>query len=433
MMRSISLPAVLVAALLPVTAAAEDDGHGHGAGATDGRPALSLVLDGFFYHDNQQGEGDEILEEAAGILHGVHADEHGHARENGFNLGESELAVEASLPSQLKARLSLALLADEIELEEAWLETQGLPAGLAVKAGRFLSGIGYLNSQHKHEQDFAGDNLVYGALLGGHGLLDTGMQLTWQAPVPFYLLFGVEALQGQDQERFGTLVEPEEADAVVLSGAGLPEHQAGPRTGTFFIKLAPYLGEQHSLQFGLSLAHASQFQQLIDEDDTVVDDQFALDGQQSLAGMDVVYELDGRGEQGKGDLELVAEYLLLEKDMRVTGADAAAPVLVGDTVSGTQDGMYVQASYGIAPRWQLGLRHEVSGMQNELDEAGSVLAFDASSRTTLAVTFRPNPSTRLRMQFSSADVSDEAGATTQLNEFVLGYTGTFGGHEGHAH
>lgn len=396
-------------------------------------PRLSLVLDAQYARDNQGGDGHEIIEEAAGILHGVHFHEDDHGQENGLGLSAAELAVEAGLSSQLAARLSLELTVDTIELEEAWVQTQGLPSGLSVKAGRFLSGIGYLNSQHPHEQDFANGNLVYTALVGPHGLLDTGVQLTWQAPVPFFLQVGAEALQGHGQERFGTLLEAEEADAVVLSGAGLADKKDGPRTGTFFLKAAPYLGEQHSLQFGLSWARAGQFQQVLDEDEVAADDQFGLEGRQTLWGLDMVYEHDAEGREGAGDLELVAEYLRLEKDMTVTGADAGADVVAGDRVSGRQDGVYVQAMVGMAPRWQVGLRHEVVGLQNELKEGGAHLSLDDSQRTSLVLSYRPNAASRLRLQLSSAGIRDEDGAKTRLEQVSLGYTVTLGSHEGHVH
>lgn len=429
--RFLTLPALLAAQLsLPVQA---DEGHAHDDDAAGGMPRLSLVLDAQYVRDNQDGAGHELIEEAAGILHGVHFHEDEHGQENGLGLGASELAIEAELPSQLRARLSLALATGGIELEDAWVQTQGLPAGLAVKMGRFLSGLGVLNGQHLHERDFGSGNLVYDSLLGEHGVLDTGTQLTWQAPVPFYLQLGAEALQGHEQERFGTLIEPEEADALVLSGADLAEKKDGPRTGVLFAKLAPYLGERHSLQFGASWARASQFQQVIDEDASLVDDQFALEGHQTLTGLDVVYEHDGEGADGAGDVEVVAEYLRLEKDMKVRGADAAAPVVVGDAVSGEQDGVYVQAMYGIAPRWQVGLRHEVAGMRNELTTGSDRIGFDSSTRNTLAVFYRPNAASRLRLQVSSADIRDEAGDRVRLKQLSLGYMVMFGSHEGHAH
>lgn len=424
--------AVAVAAQLSLPAQAEE-GHAHGEGVADAMPRLSLVLDAQYVRDNQGGDGHEIIEAAAGILHGAHFHQDEHGREDGFGLGASELALEADLRSQLKARVSLALTGNEIKLEEAWVQTQGLPSGLSVKAGRFLSGIGYLNGQHPHEQDFTNGNLVYSALLGPHGVLDTGMQLTWQAPVPFFLLVGAEALQGHEQERFGALLAAAEADAIVLSGAGLADPREGPRTGTIFLKAAPYLGEQHSLQLGMSWARAGQFQQVLDEDELVTNDQLALEGRQTLWGLDMVYEHDAGGADGAGDLELVAEYLWLEKDMRVTGADAGAGVVAGDRVSGQQDGVYVQAMYGVAPRWQVGLRHEVLGVNNTLTTAGQSASLPDSQRASVMVAYRPNAAMRLRLQLSSADLRDESGGRTRLRQVQIGYTVTLGSHQGHAH
>ena len=46
------------------------------------------------------------------------------------------------------------------------MQTTALGNGLSVKAGRFLSGVGYLNAQHAHTWDFVDAPLAYQALLG---------------------------------------------------------------------------------------------------------------------------------------------------------------------------------------------------------------------------------------------------------------------------
>jgi hypothetical protein len=45
---------------------------------------------------------------------------------------------------------------------------------------------------------------VYKVFLGDDGLKEKGVQLNWLAPTPFYLLFGVEVLQGENEQSFGT-------------------------------------------------------------------------------------------------------------------------------------------------------------------------------------------------------------------------------------
>lgn len=398
-------------------------------------PQISLILDGSLYHDNQDGAGAERLAEMAGIGHGVHVGGHDHGGlENGFNLGESELVMSAVVDPYFDGKLTLTVSGDgATELEEAWLQTRLLPAGLKLKMGKFLSGIGYGNSQHPHTWDFADPNLATQGILGDHGLMDSGVQLSWLPPTPFYLQIGAEALQGNDQERFGALIENADAAGFTTLADPMPEHRGGPRLTTAFIKAAPDLGDAHALQLGLSYAKARQFQQLMDEDDTPQStDEFALDGDQTLSAADLVYKFDSAGEFGSGDLKVAAEYLRLKKSMTVSAADATAPVVTGDRVSGTQDGYYLQATYGIAPRWQLGFRHDVNGSSNELVEAGTRIGFEASSRRSAALTFFPSEFSRLRLQVAQGDIYDEAGVKTALRQVFLQYTHSLGPHGAHA-
>lgn len=433
---SLASLAGFAAALQGSAGHAQDSSQAITAG-TAFNPQIALILTGDFYNDNARGAGSAIVGEAAGILHGAHFHEHGHAPENGFNLGESELVLAATVDPYFDARFIAAFGgAGEVEIEEAWLQTRLLPAGLKVKAGRFLSAIGYQNSQHPHAWDFSDQNLAYTALLGAHGLQDSGLQLTWLAPAPFYLLLGAEALQGSGQERFGAVVEADAAatainDPATFTGS-LPEHEDGPRLATAFAKFGPDLGDTHALQFGLSYARARQFQQVIDPDDTQPDDEYLLDGDQQLWGLDLVYKFDAAGAGGTGDFRLAAEYLRLEKDMTVTGAGAAVTALLpGAAVSGEQDGWYVQATYGLARRWQLGLRHDATGDTNQLDEGGTIAELASSARTTLALSYLPSEFSRLRLQAAQGEIRDESGAAIELDQIWLTYTLSLGAHGAH--
>lgn len=416
--------------------------------ASQFNPSISLILDGNYYHDNKKGAAGEYLEEIAGISHTVHdthAHEHGLAQ--GFNIGESELVMSAIVDPYFDGKLTLAIDGEGgVELEEAWLQTRMLPAGLKVKMGKFLSDIGYLNNQHPHTWDFADQNLAYTALLGEHGLMDAGLQLTWLAPTPFYALFGIEALQGNDQERLGALVDEELNHQTIDENnmlGSFAEPKAGPRINTFFAKFAPDLGSNHALQWGVSYAQATQYQQLLDEDDTVQNgDELALDGKQTLIGTDIVYKWDGAGQYGQGDFKVIAEYLQLKKDMTVTasgiGMDSdgdsildSFPLAIASKITGRQDGYTLQASYGIAPRWQVSLRHDATGNTNELNNAGNKISFKDSSRNSLALSFYASEFSRLRVQASQADLADETGKVEKVNQLFLQYTHSLGAHGAH--
>ena len=396
-------------------------------------PQISLILDGNFYHDNQKGRSGEILDGTAGIGHGVGFGEEEAGLQNGFNLGESELVMSAIVDPYFDGYLTLTVGADGgTALEESWLQTRLLPNGLKIKMGKFLSGIGYQNSQHRHAWDFADQNLAYLGLLGGEGFQDTGLQLTWVAPTSFYTLLGVEALQGNDQERLGTQINNTDAETILGNAQSLPEAKAGPRIHTLFAKFAPDVGDSQALQIGVSYAQAQQYQQVLDEDGTPVNgDEYAIDGTQTLYGLDWVYKWDSAGELGQGDIKVTGEYLRMKKDMKVTATGTTANLVVGDSVTGSQDGYYLQASYGIAPRWTLASRYDVNGATNELNRAGTTTEFKQSSRIGFSLAFSPSEFSRLRLQFAQGNIYDDAGTKTALKQVFLQYTHSLGAHGAH--
>lgn len=158
-------------------------------------------------------------------------------RDQGLQLGHSDLTASGPLGSQLRAQLTATFETHEGRLErgieEAWLETTRLPMGLQARAGRFASQIGYLNQQHPHADDFVERPLLYRAFFGGHWN-DDGLRLNWTAPTPFYLMVGAEAFRGQ------RLVEETAND---------------PRTpgiATLVVKAGADLNRDHSWQIGLS-------------------------------------------------------------------------------------------------------------------------------------------------------------------------------------
>ena len=170
-------------------------------------------------------------------------------RDQGLQLGHSDLTANGPVGTQLKAHLGAVLATHEGRLErgveEAWLETTRLPGGLQVRAGRFASQIGYLNQQHPHADDFVERPLLYRAFFGGHWN-DDGLRLNWTAPTPFYLMLGLEALRGKR----------------LVQEAVPPPRRLG--VTTFVLKTGADLGRSHSWQLGLS--HVRNTREAVTED-----------------------------------------------------------------------------------------------------------------------------------------------------------------------
>jgi hypothetical protein len=76
-----------------------------------------------------------------------------------------------------------------------YVETLSLPKGLKVKAGKFLSDVGYLNPIHAHSWDFNDAPLAYVAMLNT-AYADTGVQLRWVAPTTLFMELGGELMRG---------------------------------------------------------------------------------------------------------------------------------------------------------------------------------------------------------------------------------------------
>lgn len=396
---------------------------GQVSSGTSFNPSITVIPDVVYARDDVRGGAGEILEEADGF-HGAHAaDEHGHGGlEQGFNLRETELAFTASVDAYFDVQALFALSEEGIEAEEVFFQTRRLPFGLQLKGGKLLSGIGYANAHHPHQWDFVDQNLAYELLLGGHGLNEKGLQLTWVPKLPFFLKLGAELLQGENEKlanHLGDLELPglSEGDAPrVLSG------KSGPRLFTGFVKLGPDLGYSSALQVGASFASSRSHQEVHDEDADGIPDE-VLDGTATLWGLDAVWKYDSPRPHGAGDLVLQAEYLRRKKELDLAGT--------ADRAVSRHDGAYLQAVYGLLPRLQLGVRWDGGGLTNETVLAGEKTAWGSSSRFTAALTFNPTEYSRVRAQLERASIRVD-GEKEKWGRFLLQLQLSLGAHGAHS-
>lgn len=134
---------------------------------------------------------------------------------NGFTIQNVELIFSGTVDSYLDAQANIIFLIDRngetvLELEEAFLTTRALPAGLQVKAGQYYTEFGRQNSQHPHSWAFVDQPVILSRFFGPDNLRSQGARLAWLTPLPWYseLYFGAQNANGETAVSF--LYEPGE-------------------------------------------------------------------------------------------------------------------------------------------------------------------------------------------------------------------------------
>lgn len=401
---------------------------------TQFNPAISVILDGVYATFNDEVDDPAGFGEAGGHDHG-HG--HSHGIEEGFQLREAEVTFEGPIDPYFDMFVTAAITESEIELEEAFIETRALPAGFKLKGGKFLSDVGYINRQHPHDWDFVDQPWMREFIFSDEGLNETGIQATWVAPTRNYTLFGVEILEGET---------PGVANHIGDEEPGL-HGVTGPRLITGFANYAPNLGYDHALQLGLSGGFTDAYQEREEHSHDGEIEIETLSGDSWFAGVDAVYKYNGQGSMGEGDFKLQGEYFVRARDLTFREFERHGDhydLEEKSSIHPRQDGAYVQALYGFAPRWDAGLRVDGLGMTNKAFDGDGPEDASTSLRYTGQVSYSPTEFSRLRVQVAQLDlhsVHDEGdghghdhghGGATDSWQLMLQFNMSLGAHGAHA-
>ena len=367
-------------------------------------PSMSLILSGIYTRTSQ----DPARYAITGFPLPPGAEPGPGTR--GFSLAESELDLAASIDPWLRGAANIALHPDNrVSVEEAYVQTTALGSGFSLKAGRFFSGLGYLNAQHAHTWDFVDNPLAYQAMLGTqYG--DDGVQLNWLAPTEQYLELGAELGRGRSFP----------GNSAGGNGAGmiaLTAHTGGD------------VGESHSWRAGLSVLNAKANDQgliAIDTVGSIVTNVFS--GRTRVWIADAVWKWAPNGNATRTNFKLQGEYLRSTRSGNLVfdagGADSAG------TYRAVQSGWYLQGVYLFMPRWRVGLRTE--RLNPGTPDYGLNAALLASTayrphKNSLMVDFSPSEFSRVRLQLAQ-DRAREGGID---NQFFLQYQMSLGAHGAH--
>lgn len=89
-----------------------------------------------------------------------------------------------------------------VELEEAFLQTQSLPAGLQARAGMFYTEFGLHNPSHPHDWSWLDQPVVNTRFFGPDGARAPGARIAWSPLQGLRLLAGAQNAKGETMASF---------------------------------------------------------------------------------------------------------------------------------------------------------------------------------------------------------------------------------------
>jgi len=285
-------------------------------------PEVSVVLNGGYQAFSQPPSGFLIpgfpVSDAAGL------------GRRGFGLNESELDLASNIDNLFYGSLTVSLAPDGgANVEEAYLQSLNAPFGLTLKAGRFFSGIGYLNQFHAHHDDFIDRPLPNRVFLNTQ-FGDDGVQLRWLAPTDTFLEFGGEVYSGRS-----------------FPGGGGAFRGQG--TWDAFMNVGGDIGYSQSWKAGLSYLQArSTARSAFDAAGNVIGN---FSGNSRLLLANLVWKWAPNGNPVNQNFRFQSEFFY-RHEQGLFGA--AAP---GAAYLARQFGWYAEGVYQFMPRWRIGLRH----------------------------------------------------------------------------
>lgn len=369
-------------------------------------PDISLILQGRYAHLD-----DIDHRYIAGFLPAGH----GHGMPRGFSIDHTELVMSASVDPYFRGYFNLALVDEEVAIEEAWFQTTSLGHGVSIKGGRFSSGLGYQNEKHPHAWDFADNALIYSALFG-EAYKHDGLQLKWVAPTELLMVLGAEAGRG-------------------AAFPGTDRNRNGAGAYTLFGHVGGDVGASHSWRAGLSWLSAkasARDGELKDLND--VDAITSFSGTSKTWGADFVWKWAPDGNARERNFSFAAEYFrrnergsLLCEDNTINGGvcnDTDAPYRA------SQSGYYAQAVYQFMPRWRTGYRYDrlnPGTVDFGLNNANLPVTSHKPTRHSLMLDYTPSEFSRLRLQYSK----DRSMENQNENQWVMQYIHSLGSHGAH--
>ena len=297
----------------------------------------------------------------------------------GFNFNYAEVALHSVVDPYFEAFAIFHISPEELEIEEAYVQTTSLPYSLRIKAGKFRSNFGRLNEKHHHVWNFDSQPLIYKGLFGPDMISDAGVQLQWVAPTDTYLMFGGEAMQGGNERSFGDTSKNN-----LYIG---------------YIKSSIDVGDDLSILAGLSYAHGKN----------------TTDNDTDVYGADLTFR-----EQLGSYSALIWQSEYLQRDKKLSNIQIDK-----------QAGLYSELVYQYNNNYSFGARYDLI-TKNDTDLSSfNGIDTDNLDRYTIDMDYKPFPMSRLRLSYTYDRSKIISGERKDINEVMLSLNIAAGAHGAH--
>jgi hypothetical protein len=380
-------------------------------------PNISLIADFSYAHRDYRDEEYQRFR-IPGFIDVFSSEDEGlysctDSQQRGINLNYGEVALQAAVDPYFDLFAVFHLTESSLEIEELYFSTRSMPFDLQIKAGRFLSGFGRLNSQHAHFWDFADMPIIYNVLLGTTGLLENGVQISWLAPFDFYLMIGGEILQGEN-EYFS-------ADGFTVEGSSTEiKGSEKPNVYTGFIKTSLDTDD-----FIVLLGISSVFGHTRADYEVNTDvNGYAIDACTGVYGVDLTlkYLIDSYRY-----VSLQGEYLY----RHMNGSKYLYDGTILD-MEKRQGGLYAQLIVKPFLLWRFGARYDILHKNDiYLDEIRDTEMPENTDRFSFMIEYNFSEFSRFRLQFNQDRTKYSGDDRKIVNEIIFQCNLAIGAHGAH--
>ncbi len=311
-----------------------------------------------------------------------------------LDVREAELMLYGPIDHLFDGQLTLAahpeLGASVFEIHEAYVASSRLLPRTKFRIGQYFLGLGRLNHFHRHEWPFVSAPMIHAKLFGDEGVIDTGGEVAWIAPLPFYM----------------------DVTAGIANGWVFGHtHDAGakPRQPTHYTRLGSYsdLPFDGGIQWGSTL----------------------LRRMDAWGGSTMIFGIDATAKWREGTyLKWLVQSEYWHRTQRIKQMDS--DLGPEEALQGT----YVLVQHGVSQVWDVGLRGDWYGIPTMRDAFGSSLRYNEYGMTP-TLTWHPSEFSIWRVagtyQVTRTESATDAWRDRPRLGFEVQTTFNFGAHPAH--